>query len=224
MGPRSRDLLARLTDADLGDEGFPFATSRLLVSLGDATVRATRMTYVGELGWELMVPVEFAAGVYDAADAEGADLGVTDAGYYAIESLRLEKGYRAFGRELTPDYTPVEAGLVFATALKGDMDFLGRAALEAHGRLAAGGPAETAGLLRRRRPGADAVGRRAAAARRRAGRPGHQRGLGRDRRRVCRAGLVRADGPVTQACWTMRCSRSMSRGSASRSPSPSPHH
>ncbi len=67
--------------------------------------------------------------------------GGTDAGYYAIEGLRLEKGYRAFGRELTPDHTPVEAGLVFATALKGDKDFLGRAALEAHrAELAGGGP------------------------------------------------------------------------------------
>ena len=99
------------------------------------------MTYVGELGWELMVPVELAAGVYDALMREGADLGVTDAGYYAIESLRLEKGYRAFARELTPDYGPVEAGLVFATALKGDKDFLGRAALAAHrASLAEGGP------------------------------------------------------------------------------------
>ena len=75
--------------------------------------------------------------MYDAVVAGGA----TNAGYYAIESLRLEKGYRAFGRELTPDYGPVEAGLVFATALKGDKDFLGRAALSAHREaLAAGGP------------------------------------------------------------------------------------
>ena len=140
MGPRSRDLLAGLTDADLSEEGFPFATSRL-VSMGHATVRATRMTYVGELGWELMVPVEFAAGVHDLLLREGADLGVTNAGYYTIDSLRLEKGYRAFGRELTPDFTPVEAGLLFATALKGDKDFLGRDALETHrDRLAAGGP------------------------------------------------------------------------------------
>ena len=140
MGPRSRTLLERLTDADLSDESFPFATSRE-IPLGDAIVRATRMTYVGELGWELMVPVELAAGVYDALMREGADLGVTDAGYYAIESLRLEKGYRAFARELTPDYGPVEAGLVFATALNGDKDFLGRAALAAHrSSLAEGGP------------------------------------------------------------------------------------
>jgi 4-methylaminobutanoate oxidase (formaldehyde-forming) len=91
------------------------------------------MTYVGELGWELLVPVGSAGTVYDA-------LRGTDAGYYAIESLRLEKGYRAFGRELTPDVGPVEAGLVFATALGGSKDFLGRAALEAHrAALAAGG-------------------------------------------------------------------------------------
>lgn len=140
MGPHSRDVLAQLTDADLHETAFPFATSRE-VSLGHATVRATRMTYVGELGWELLVPTEFAPGVYDALMDAGADLGVANAGYYAIESLRLEKGYRAFGRELTPDYTPVDAGLVFATALRGTKDFLGRAALEAERqRLAAPGP------------------------------------------------------------------------------------
>jgi 4-methylaminobutanoate oxidase (formaldehyde-forming) len=140
MGPRSRALLERLTDADLTEQAFAFATSRE-IPLGDAIVRATRMTYVGELGWELMVPVELAAGVYDDLMREGADLGVTDAGYYAIESLRLEKGYRAFARELTPDYGPVEAGLVFATALTGDKDFLGRTALTAHrSELAEGGP------------------------------------------------------------------------------------
>ena len=129
MGPNSRTLLSRLTDADLSGDAFPFATSRML-SLAHATVRATRMTYVGELGWELLVPVEFAGGVYDALMAAGADLGVANAGYYTIDSLRLEKGYRAFGRELTPDYTPVDAGLVFATALKGEKRFLGRDALE----------------------------------------------------------------------------------------------
>jgi glycine cleavage system aminomethyltransferase T/glycine/D-amino acid oxidase-like deaminating enzyme len=129
MGPRSRELLRRLTDADLTEEGFPFATSRT-IPLAHATVRATRMTYVGELGWELLVPVELATGVYDALMDAGAELGVADAGYYAIESLRLEKGYRAFGRELTPDYGPVEAGLVFATKVRTDIDFLGRSALE----------------------------------------------------------------------------------------------
>ncbi len=112
-----------------------------MIPLGAATVRATRMTYVGELGWELMVPVEFAAGVHDLLLREGQAHGVANAGYYAIDSLRLEKGFRAFGRDLTPDYTPVEAGLVFATALKGDKPFLGREALAAHrDRLREGGP------------------------------------------------------------------------------------
>ncbi|MDQ4053765.1 MAG: FAD-dependent oxidoreductase [Actinomycetota bacterium] len=136
MGPAARNLLSGLTDADLSDKAFPFATSRR-IDVAGRSVRATRMTYVGELGWELMVPVADAATVHAALVAGGA----ANAGYYAIESLRLEKGYRAFGRELTPDLTPVEAGLVFATALRAEKDFLGRAALEAHrARLAEGGP------------------------------------------------------------------------------------
>ena len=127
MGPSSRALLGRLTSADLED--FPFGESRV-IDLGHATVRATRITYVGELGWELYVPTEFAVGVYEDLLAAG-DLGVARGGYYAIESLRLEKGYRAFGRELTPDSGPVEAGLLFACKLRTDVDFLGRAAVEA---------------------------------------------------------------------------------------------
>ena len=129
MGPRSRELLGRLSDDDLTDDGFGFATSRE-DDLGRARVRATRITYVGELGWELYVPTETALGVYDDLLAAGADLGVRDAGYYTIESLRLEKAYRAFGRELTPDHSPVEAGLLFACKLRTDVDFLGRAAVE----------------------------------------------------------------------------------------------
>jgi glycine cleavage system aminomethyltransferase T/glycine/D-amino acid oxidase-like deaminating enzyme len=129
MGPASRQLLSRLTDTDLDDRAFPFGTSRM-VDLGYATVRATRITYVGELGWELCVPAEFAVGVYGDLMTAGADLGVANAGYYAIESLRLEKGYRAFGRELTPDYNPVEAGLLFACKLAGSAAFLGREAVE----------------------------------------------------------------------------------------------
>jgi glycine cleavage system aminomethyltransferase T/glycine/D-amino acid oxidase-like deaminating enzyme len=129
MGPRARDLLAGLTDADLSDDAFPFSTSQL-ITLGYSTVRATRITYVGELGWELYVPAEFAVGVYEDLMAAGVALGVARGGYYAIESLRLEKGYRAFGRELTPSDGPVEAGLLFACKLKTDIDFLGRAAVE----------------------------------------------------------------------------------------------
>jgi 4-methylaminobutanoate oxidase (formaldehyde-forming) len=136
MGPRSRDLLSRLTRSDLGDEAFPFGTSRE-IDLGYATVRATRITYVGELGWELYVPAEFAVGAYEDLVAAGEDLGLANAGYYAIESLRLEKAYRAFGRELTPDYNPAEAGLLFACKLKTDIGFLGRDAVE---RARANGP------------------------------------------------------------------------------------
>jgi 4-methylaminobutanoate oxidase (formaldehyde-forming) len=140
MGPASRELLARISSDDWSDHGFPFATSRSATVAG-VEVRATRMTYVGELGWELTIPVAGAPAVYDALFGEGADLGVANAGYYTIDSLRLEKGFRAFPRELSPDYTPVEAGLVFATALKADKPFLGREALEAYrDRLAEGGP------------------------------------------------------------------------------------
>jgi glycine cleavage system aminomethyltransferase T/glycine/D-amino acid oxidase-like deaminating enzyme len=129
MGPASRQLLSRLSRTDFGDEAFPFGSSRE-IDLGYATVRATRITYVGELGWELYVPAEFAVGAYEDLVQAGADLGLVNAGYYAIESMRLEKAYRAFGRELTPDYHPVEAGLLFACKLKTGIPFLGRGAVE----------------------------------------------------------------------------------------------
>jgi glycine cleavage system aminomethyltransferase T/glycine/D-amino acid oxidase-like deaminating enzyme len=129
MGPRSADLLARLSRADFSDEAFPFGSSRT-IDLGYATVRATRITYVGELGWELYIPPDFAVGAYEDLMSAGAELGLVNAGYYAIESLRLEKAYRAFGRELTPDYNPAEAGLLFACKLKTPIPFLGREAVE----------------------------------------------------------------------------------------------
>ena len=129
MGPASRQLLGRLGSADLSNEAFPFSTSRE-IALGYATVRATRITYVGELGWELSVPTEFAVGVYEDVVAAGADLGLVDAGYSAINSLRLDKGYRAFGSDLTPEYTPLEAGLRFTCKLGTSIDFVGRNALE----------------------------------------------------------------------------------------------
>ena len=129
MGPRSRELLSRLSTADLGNAAFPFGSSRE-IDLGYATVRATRLTYVGELGWELYVPVEQAASAYEALCDAGREIGLRDAGYYALDSLRLEKGYRAWGRELTPDDTPLEAGLGFAVKLATSVPFTGRAALE----------------------------------------------------------------------------------------------
>ncbi|OFE16877.1 FAD-dependent oxidoreductase [Humibacillus sp. DSM 29435] len=137
MGPRSRELLTRLSPDAFDDVSFPFATSRE-VRLGQARVRATRITYVGELGWELYVPTELAGGVYDLLFEAGQDLGVRPAGYYTIEALRLEKGYRAFGRELTSDVDPVTAGLTFACKLDSGLDFLGRDAVE---RVRASGPA-----------------------------------------------------------------------------------
>ena len=128
MGPRSRELLARVSDADLGPGAFPFLTSRE-IAIGQATARASRVTYVGELGWELYVPVEQAGLVYDELAKAGRDLGLRDAGYYALDSLRMEKAYRAWGREVTIDDTPWEAGLGFAVRLDKPVSFLGREAL-----------------------------------------------------------------------------------------------
>ena len=128
MGPRSRDLLARVCGADLGNDAFPFATSRE-IGIDGATVRASRITYVGELGWELYLPVQEAGRVYDALWEAGRELGLRDAGYYAMESLRMEKAYRAWGREVTTDDTPWEAGLGFAVRLDKPASFIGREAL-----------------------------------------------------------------------------------------------
>ena len=130
MGPKSRDILGRLTSVDLSGEGFPFATIRE-IDIGYATAYANRMTYVGELGWELIVPTEFAVGVYEALQEAGRDLGLVDCGYYALEALRLEKGYRAWSRELTPDIDPYQAGLAFAVTLDKPGGFIGRDAVAA---------------------------------------------------------------------------------------------
>ena len=128
MGPRSRELLARVSGADLGNAAFPFGASRE-IAVGRATVRASRITYVGELGWELYVPGADAPGVYDALWDAGRDLGLRDAGYYAMETLRLEKAYRAWGRDVTIDDTPWEAGLGAAVRLDKPVPFIGREAL-----------------------------------------------------------------------------------------------
>jgi 4-methylaminobutanoate oxidase (formaldehyde-forming) len=133
MVPGSRELLQPLTGADLSDQAFRFSTSQL-IDLAGARVRATRITYVGELGWELYVPVDHAVAVYRALFATGE---AAAAGYYTINSLRLDMGYRAFGADLTPDFTPVEAGLLFTCDLSDGSDFIGRAAVE---RVRAEGP------------------------------------------------------------------------------------
>jgi 4-methylaminobutanoate oxidase (formaldehyde-forming) len=128
MGPNSRALLSRLTKADLTHEAFPFGTART-IDLGRATVSALRITYVGELGWELHVPASQMVMLYDALIEAGHDMQLTDAGHYAINSLRLEKGYRAWGADISPDDTPLEAGLEFALAWHKPIPFLGRGAL-----------------------------------------------------------------------------------------------
>jgi sarcosine dehydrogenase len=124
QGPQSREVLAKVTDADLSNAAFPYMSLRE-IRVGYAPVRAARVTYVGELGWELHVPVEYAAHVYDLLHQAGP---VIDAGYKAIDTLRLEKRYLYWGADITPDYTPYEAGLGFAVALKKG-DFIGRDAL-----------------------------------------------------------------------------------------------
>ncbi len=128
MGPRARDLLTRVTDADLSNDAFPFATSQE-IDLAYAKVRASRISYVGELGWELYIPTEFSLGVYDAIVAEGDDLGLKHVGMHAMNSLRMEKGYRHWGDDITEEDTPLEAGLGFAVAFDKDADFIGRDAL-----------------------------------------------------------------------------------------------
>jgi 4-methylaminobutanoate oxidase (formaldehyde-forming) len=124
MGPRSRELLARVTGTDLSQAAFPFGTARE-IEIGYAMVRATRITYVGELGWELYVPAEFAMNVYEATVAAGEQFGLRHAGYHAMDSLRMEKGYRSWGHDIGGEDTPLEAGLGFAVAFKKE-GFVGR--------------------------------------------------------------------------------------------------
>lgn len=128
MGPKARDVLVMVTSDAVSNTAFPFGTMKH-ISVAGAPVRALRITYVGELGWELHIPVEFALTVYESLMQAGADYGIVNAGYRAIESLRLEKGYRAWGSDLTPDHTPLEAGLGWAAKLRRNTDFLGRQAL-----------------------------------------------------------------------------------------------
>ena len=127
MGPSSRQLLQRLTETDLSHANFPFGTAQS-ISLGKTTVRAIRITYVGELGWELHVPISQTAELYDSIWYAGGEFELVNAGHYAINSLRLEKGFRAWGADISPDDTALEAGLGFAIAWKKN-SFLGREAL-----------------------------------------------------------------------------------------------
>jgi 4-methylaminobutanoate oxidase (formaldehyde-forming) len=128
MGPRARDILAAVTAEDVSNAALPFGSARILTIAG-VKVRALRVTYVGELGWELHCPINQLGEVYDALMA--ADPALRPVGYRALESLRLEKGYRAWSSDITPNDTPFEAGLGWAVKMKSSTPFLGRAALEA---------------------------------------------------------------------------------------------
>jgi glycine cleavage system T protein len=128
MGPRSRELLQSLTPHDMSDAAFPFASSQV-IELGFALVRASRITYVGELGWELYVPTEFMQGVYDELVGAGVRYNLVHAGYHALNSLRIEKAYRHWGHDITDEDTPLEAGLGFAVKWDKPGGFIGREAL-----------------------------------------------------------------------------------------------
>jgi 4-methylaminobutanoate oxidase (formaldehyde-forming) len=128
MGPQALALMQRVSPDDLTPQGLKFSTTRE-IDLGLARVRAVRMSYVGGPGYELYVPIEMARHVYLALHEAGADLNFTDAGYYAIDALRIEAGRRAWGAEIGPDETPWEAGLGFAVKLDKPAGFVGREAL-----------------------------------------------------------------------------------------------
>ena len=129
MGPKARDALAAVTGADVSNAGFPFGHVREIAVAG-VTVRALRVTYVGELGWELHMPIGDTGTVFDRLMEAGAAHGIRPAGYRALESLRLEKAYRAWGSDITPNDNPFEAGLGWAVKLKSGLPFLGRGAAE----------------------------------------------------------------------------------------------
>ena len=128
QGPRSRDLLAAITTSDLTDTSFPFRTARQ-IDIGFARVLCVRITYVGELGYELYVPAEQAVGVYDRLVAAGEAFGLRHAGLKALGSLRMEKGYRDYGHDIDNTDGPLEAGFGFALALDKPSGFLGRDAV-----------------------------------------------------------------------------------------------
>ncbi len=130
MGPKSRALLSALTDADLTNAGFEFGTGRR-IQLAGVDVFALRMSYVGDLGWELYVSNADAVSVYDALTEQGQSHGLVHAGYHAMNSLRLEAGMRHWGHDITDEDTPLEAGLGFTVAWDKPVDFIGRSALEA---------------------------------------------------------------------------------------------
>lgn len=130
FGPKARSILETCTRDDVSHDSFPFGQART-IGIAGCPVLALRVTYVGELGWELHLPTEYALTVFNALHASGAPHGLRNAGYRAIETLRLEKGYRAWSSDIGPDHTPDEAGLGWAVKLKSDIPFKGREAVAA---------------------------------------------------------------------------------------------
>ena len=126
-GPKARTILEKVTTDDVSNSSFPYMASRR-ISVGEVPVIASRVTYVGELGWEFYCPMEYGMRLWDTLWEAGEPEGIIAGGYKAIESLRLEKGYRYWSAEISPDYTPYEAGLGFAVKLD-KSDFIGREAL-----------------------------------------------------------------------------------------------
>jgi glycine cleavage system aminomethyltransferase T/glycine/D-amino acid oxidase-like deaminating enzyme len=128
-GPLARDILASTTSDDVSNAAFPYLTARE-ISVGNVPVTALRVTYVGELGWEFYCPMEYGLLLWDTLWAAGNPMGMVAGGYRAIDSLRLEKGYRVWSTDITPEVTPFEAGLGFAVRMNKAVPFLGREALE----------------------------------------------------------------------------------------------
>jgi sarcosine dehydrogenase len=126
-GPLARKVLEKIAEEDVSNAALPFAHCKQ-VTLGAAPALAVRIGYVGELGWELHIPTEYAAHVYDRLWEAGQAFGITNVGYRAIDTLRMEKGYLYWSSDITPDYTPFEAGLGFRVSVKKG-DFIGRDAL-----------------------------------------------------------------------------------------------
>jgi 4-methylaminobutanoate oxidase (formaldehyde-forming) len=120
-------VLEKVAEADVSNAAFPFATARE-IAVGAAPALAARIGYVGELGWELHLPTEYAQHLYETLWEAGEEFGIADVGYRAIDALRMEKGYLYWSSDITPDYNPYEAGLGFRVALK-KPDFIGREAL-----------------------------------------------------------------------------------------------
>ena len=125
----SRELLQSLTSADLSNESFPFSTHKV-INVAGHNCRAIRLTFVGELGWELHIPNDSCVPVYEAVMGIGEKFGIVNGGYRALDSLSAEKGYKHWHQDLRHDDTPLEAGLGFTCKLKRDTPFLGREALE----------------------------------------------------------------------------------------------